>query len=120
MAKLQQGTDVVLPESAAVGRMSAQGTPRQVIEAVLLAQAGKLPLPVGVDLGEQGYWVGKVTQILPRDPALGTEQVMQSQYAQAIGNAEAQAYYSALKSRFKAEIKPGALAATTAPADGSR
>ena len=120
LAKLQKGTDVALPNSAAIGRMSAQGTPREVIEAVLLAQAGKLPVPVGVDLGEQGYWVGKVTQILPRDPALGTEQVMQSQYAQAIGNAEAQAYYNALKSRFKAEIKPDALAATAAPAGGSR
>jgi peptidyl-prolyl cis-trans isomerase D len=120
LAKLQGSTDVTLPDSAAIGRMSAQGTPREVIEAVLLAPTGKLPAPVGVDLGEQGYWVGKVTQILPRDPALGTEQIMQSQYAQAIGNAEAQAYYSALKSRFKAEVKPEALATATAPAGGSR
>jgi peptidyl-prolyl cis-trans isomerase D len=120
LAKLQKSSDVALPDSAAIGRMSAQGTPREVIEAVLLAPTGKLPVPVGVDLGEQGYWVGKVTQVLPRDPALGSEQVMQSQYAQAIGNAEAQAYYSALKSRFKAEVKPAALAAAAATTGGSR
>ena len=61
---------------------------------------------VGVDLGEQGYIVAKVAQVLPRDPALGNEQTMQSQYAQAIASAEMQAYYAALKTRYKAEIKP--------------
>ena len=61
--------------------------------------------------------VAKVTQVLPRDPALGNEQVMQSQYAQAMANAEMQAYYAALKTRYKAEIKPQVVdASASAPA----
>ena len=39
---------------------------------------------VGVDLGEQGYVVARVTKVLPRDPALASEQNLQGQYAQAV------------------------------------
>ncbi len=120
LAKLQQGADVKLPGSAVISRASAQGTPRAVIDAVLAAPSTKLPVPVMADLGEQGYWVGKVTQILPRDPALGSEQNMQAQYAQAIGNAEAQAYYNALKGRFKVDVNAQALAGESTPTSGGR
>jgi peptidyl-prolyl cis-trans isomerase D len=60
--------------------------------------------------------VAKVTRVLPRDPALGTEQTLQGQYAQAIASAEMQAYYAALKSRYKAEIKPRVAEAAAASA----
>ena len=117
LAQLNKSADTALPESAVIGRVGSQGVPRSLVDAVLAADAGKLPAPVGVDLGEQGYIVAKVTQVLPRDPALGNEQVMQSQYAQAIANAEMQAYYAALKTRYKAEIKPQVInASASAPA----
>jgi peptidyl-prolyl cis-trans isomerase D len=106
LAQVQKAGDTALPETLIIGRAGSQGIPRNLIDAVLAADASKLPAPLGVDLGEQGYVVAKVTQVLPRDPALGTEQTMQSQYAQAIASAEMQAYYAALKSRYKAEIKP--------------
>jgi len=105
LTQLQKAGDTALPETAVIGRVGAQGMPRSLIDAVLAADAAKLPAPVGVDLGEQGYMVAKVTQVLPRDPALGNEQAMQGQYAQAIASAEMQAYYAALKTRYKAEIK---------------
>ena len=69
LAQLQKDGAKSLPESAAIGRLSAQSVPRQVIDAVLGADASKLPVPLGVDLGPQGYWVGRVTQVLERDPA---------------------------------------------------
>jgi len=118
LAQLQKAGDTTaLPETAVIGRAGSQGVPRSLIDAVLGADASKLPLPLGVDLGDQGYLVAKVTQVMPRDPALGNEQTMQSQYAQAISSAEMQAYYSALKTRYKAEIKPAvAAAAASAPA----
>ncbi len=117
LAQLQKTGDTALPETAVIGRIGSQGMPRSLIDAVLAADAGKLPAPVGVDLGDQGYIVAKVTQVLPRDPSLGNEQAMQSQYAQAIASAEMQAYYAALKTRYKAEIKPRvAAAAASAPA----
>jgi peptidyl-prolyl cis-trans isomerase D len=106
LTQLQKASDTALPETAVIGRVGAQGMPRSVIDAVLAADAAKLPAPLGVDLGEQGYMVAKVTQVLPRDPALGNEKTLQTQYAQAIASAEMQAYYAALKARYKAEIKP--------------
>ncbi len=118
LAKLQQGSDAALPDNAVIGRAGAQGVPRPLIDAVLAADAGKLPAPVGVDLGPQGYVVARVMQVLPRDPAVASEQNLQAQYQQAVANAEMQAYYSALKTRFKAEIKPAAFssdAAASAP-----
>jgi len=116
LEQLKKGESAKLPETAAIGRMSAQSVPRSVIDAVLAADASKLPAPVGVDLGEQGYLVAQVTQVLPRDPALGNEQALQSQYAQAIASAEMQAYYAALKSRYKTEIKAQAVAAAASAA----
>ena len=112
LAQLRKNGDTALPETAVIGRIGSQGMPRSLIDAVLAADAGKLPAPVGVDLGDQGYIVAKVTQVLPRDPSLGNEQAMQSQYAQAIASAEMQAYYAALKTRYKAEIKPRVAAAS--------
>jgi peptidyl-prolyl cis-trans isomerase D len=120
LAQLQKGGELTLPESAVVSRASAQGLPRNVIDAVLGADASRLPAPVGIDLGDQGYLVARVTQVLPRDPAVASEENLQGQYAQAVANAEAQAYLAALKARYKAEIKTAALAADTAAAGAPR
>jgi peptidyl-prolyl cis-trans isomerase D len=120
LAQLQKGGDLTLPEKAVVGRAAAQGMPRNVVDAVLGADASKLPAPVGVDLGDQGYLVARVTQVLPRDPTAASEESLQGQYLQAVANAEAQAYLAALKARYKAEIKTTALAADTAAAGAPR
>jgi peptidyl-prolyl cis-trans isomerase D len=107
LAQVKVNADLKLPDSAVVGRAAAQqGMPRELIDAVLGADASKLPATVGVDLGAQGYVVARITQVLPRDPAIGSEQMLQGQYAQAIANAEMVAYYDALKTRYKAEVKP--------------
>jgi peptidyl-prolyl cis-trans isomerase D len=117
LAQLQKSADAKLPETAVVGRIGSQGLSRGMIDAVLGADTSKLPVPVGVDLGGQGYLVAKVTQVLPRDPAMANEQTLQSQYAQAIASAEMQAYYAALKKRYKAEVVPRVAAeAASAPA----
>jgi peptidyl-prolyl cis-trans isomerase D len=120
LARLEKGDDLALPENGVVGRASAQGTPRAVVDAVLAADASKLPKLVGVDLGAMGYTVARITQILPRDPAIGSDEAMQTQYAQAIGNAEAQAYYAARKDRYKVEIKAAAAAGDPSQAGTSR
>jgi len=117
LERLKKGEDVALSETAVIGRAAAQTVPRPVIDAVLAVDPGKLPVPVGVDLGAQGFVVAQVTQVLPRDAAAGNEQTLQSQYAQAVANAEMQAYYAALKARFNAQVKPlAAAAAASAPA----
>lgn len=115
LAQLRKDATLTLPHSETIGRMSAQQVPPAVIDAVLGADAAKLPVPLGVDLGAQGYWVGKVMQVLPRDAALADAQALQTQYAQAVAAAQMQAYFDALKARYKVEIKP-AVAALSASA----
>lgn len=110
LAQLRKDSALTLPHSEAIGRTSAQQVPPQVIDAVLGADASKLPLPLGVDLGGQGYWVGKVMQVLPPDAAPTDAQALQTQYAQAIAAAQMQAYFDALKKRYKVEINPAAAA----------
>jgi peptidyl-prolyl cis-trans isomerase D len=118
--QLKQGGDsVALPQSAIIGRAGSQGVPRELIDAVLGADASKLPAPVGVDLGAKGYVVARVSQVLPADAAQVNQPNLQAQFQQAVANAEAQAYYAALKSRLKVEVKSAALAqdaAASAPA----
>jgi peptidyl-prolyl cis-trans isomerase D len=102
-----------------ISRAQGQGTPKPVLDAVLRADASKLPTVVGVDLGLQGYLVMRITRILPRETPPGGDAPWQQQYAQIWAAAEAQAYEEALKRRYKVDIKPAALAAVAEPASGA-
>jgi peptidyl-prolyl cis-trans isomerase D len=119
LAALRAGGSDALPQNMTVSRLSAQGMPKPLLDAVLRADAGKLPALAGVDLGAQGYVVLRVTQVLPREAAPGGEEAMRGQYAQAWAAAEADAYVAALKKRYKVEIKAAAESladAASAPA----
>lgn len=111
------------PEQARLGaaqtvaRDQAQGLDAQVVEAVLRADATRLPAWVGVDLGDAGYVVARVNQVTPA-PAPAPEVLAQrrAQLAQAWGTAEERAYGRLLQRRYKAEIKvPSAAPAGAAP-----
>lgn len=108
LAALQKNSGETLPNTAIVSRAQMGGLPRSVLDPVLSADAGKLPAVIGVDLKDQGYIVVRVTQVLPREAAPGGDAALQSQYAQSFAAAEADAYLSALKVRYKAEIRPDA------------
>ncbi|MEY4765777.1 MAG: hypothetical protein RI907_2450, partial [Pseudomonadota bacterium] len=74
------------------------------------------------DLGDAGQAVVKLNQILPADQiALGGPARIQSQYAQLWSQAESEAYYGALKQRFKAQVslKAKATAADAAASAAS-
>jgi len=114
LAALRQAPGDNLPITATISRAQRQGLPPSVIDAVLRADAGKLPAVDGVDLGAQGYVVLRVTQVLPRDPVPGGDDALRQQYGQTWAAAEADAYLGALKKRFKVDVK--AVAATTADA----
>jgi peptidyl-prolyl cis-trans isomerase D len=100
-----------------ISRAQAQTLPRPLIEAVMQAPTTTLPAWVGVDFGEQGYAVVRIDKLLPRDTTAGSPTQLRRQYAQLWGAAEAEAYYAALKERYKARITGQAKAAP--PADGS-
>jgi len=115
LAALRGGADASgLAPAVLLSRASAQNQPRALIDAVLRADAGKLPLWLGVDLGEAGYAVVRLNAVkpLPADAPEMTQ--LLPRYAQAWGAAEAQAYYEALKTRYKVKIEGAAVAAAAA------
>lgn len=103
-----------LPAAVVVSRAQVADLPRALIDAVLKAPVDTLPAWTGVDLGEQGYAVAKINKVLPRDTAAMDAARSQAQYAQAWAAAESQAYYAALKERFKVQITGDAKAAAAA------
>jgi peptidyl-prolyl cis-trans isomerase D len=99
-----------------VSRAQARGLPPNVLDAVLKAPATTLPTFLGVDLGEQGYVVAKITKLWGRDPSFGNAAQARQQYGQIWGDAVAQAYYASLKARYKVSINTSALSASADPA----
>lgn len=96
-----------------VSRAALGGLSRAVVKAILSADTSKLPAYVGADSGDGGYVVARINKLLPRDPALIDPKRAAQQYGQAWAGAETQAYYEALKARYKTVIKPLAAAAAS-------
>jgi peptidyl-prolyl cis-trans isomerase D len=118
LAALKEGPDTALTEPLQkISRLQRNELPPVLLDAVMRAPAAKLPSFVGVDLGDQGYAVVKVTEVLPRDPLVADAERSRSQYGQTWADAEAQAYYAALKKRFKVDIKAKAAAAAASAAN---
>ena len=119
-AKLKQlkadpATD--LSAKTTLSRQQRQDLPVAAVDAVLRADAGKLPVPLGIDLGEEGYLVARIDAVLPRESL--DDAPARAQYGQAWSSAETRAYLEALKQRYKAEIRDNALA-SAAPAEAAR
>ncbi len=87
-----------------VSRAQPHDLPRPVLDAVLKAPVATLPAFVGVDLGAQGYIVAKITKLWGRDPSVADAAKAKDQYARIWGDAESQAYYDALKARYKVSV----------------
>ncbi len=105
-----------LDAAVTVSRAKPQGLSRAQLEAVLGADATKLPAAVGVAADDGSYVVVRINQLQARDPAVVDDQVAARQYAAAWARAEGQAYMAALKSQYKAAINIAAPAsAASAP-----
>lgn len=116
LAQLRAAPSTAMSEPAVtVSRATPKDLSRPVIDAVLKAPTASLPAFVGIDLGDAGYAVAKIDKVLGRDPIAADANGARGQYAQAWGDAESQAYYSALKSRLKVDIKPDAIGKGVAP-----
>jgi peptidyl-prolyl cis-trans isomerase D len=113
LAEIKATPATVLPETLTVSRAQVQGLPRPVVDAVMRAEASKLPAPLGVET-DTGFIVARLIQVLARDAVPGGDAAMQGQYAQAWAAAESLAYYDSLKKRLKVEIKAAALVAPAA------
>ncbi len=120
LAALKKAPDEALPTPLTVSRAQSQGAPKSVMDAVMQADAGKLPTVVGVDLQDQGYVVLRVVKVLPREPAPGGEDALRGQFTQAWAMAESEAYLAALKKRYKAQIVDGASMTSDAASAAGR
>ena len=94
-----------------LSRASAQGMPEAALNAVMRADAKKLPAVVGVELGNAGYLLVRIGKV--GAPEEATAKAAAPQFAQAQAAAEAQAYLEALKQSLKAKLLVAAPAAST-------
>ncbi|MBC8729955.1 SurA N-terminal domain-containing protein [Paraburkholderia sp. UCT2] len=100
-----------------VSRNDAQGVPPAALSAIYKVDAQKLPAYVGVDLGDDGYAIYRVNQIV--QPAATDAQhlaVAQQQIAQVDAQSQTEAYLKALRERSKVKIY-GTLDSAAQPAD---
>jgi peptidyl-prolyl cis-trans isomerase D len=99
-----------------VSRAKAEGLAPKAVEALMRADAGKLPAIVGVDLGADGYAVYRITKVtVPpvTDPA--RQQADAQQLAQVAGQNQLGAYFQSLKARSNVKLlKPAAASAPAA------
>ena len=97
-----------------ISRAQTEGLPRAAIEALLAADAAKLPAVLGLALPGQGYLVARIDRVLQREPNAAQDKALQAEYTQAWARAEAEAYYQALSSRYKMEKRVDPVAAAAA------
>ncbi len=106
MAQWKTNAPSTLPSSVIVTREGQPTVPNELLDAVLQADISKLPTWVGVDLGNKGYSVVRISQVLPRAPSENANAAQeQQQFGQMLSRAENQAYQKLLEHRFKTEIK---------------
>lgn len=105
MAQWKTNAPANLPASTIVTREGQPTVPNQLMDAVLQADISKLPAWIGVDLGNRGYAVVRLSQVLPRAPSETANAVQeQQQFGQMLARAENMAYQKLLERRYKTEI----------------
>jgi peptidyl-prolyl cis-trans isomerase D len=109
-----------LAPQVTVSRNASHGLQHKEVDAALRADTSKLPAWIGVDLGEQGYSVIKVTASVARDTVSPQQAKAEiAEFDQLWARAESQAYYQWLKQQYKVEIKAAKPAADAFSADKS-
>lgn len=103
-------------QTVTVSRTKADGLSPKAVEAIMRADATKLPAVVGVDLGADGYAIYRIAKVSsPTQANPGQRDAEAQQLAQLAGQAELAAYYETLKARAKVKIlRP--VTATDVPA----
>lgn len=118
LAKLKQsGSADGFGAAVTVSRQQPAGLPPKAVEAVMRADASKLPAMVGVDLGAQGYAIyriAKVSQPAQANPA--QRQADAQQLSQLAGQSELEAFFESLKARSEVEVLKPAAPAESQPA----
>jgi len=114
LAAVQKDASITLPQSGTVGRSVRDSTAApQVTEAALKVDLSKGPVVTGVTLPDGAYVVLRVVKDVPL-PANDPEgQQSHAMFARAFDEAESQAVYEALKTRYKAKIDEARVSQAT-------
>ncbi|WP_454763754.1 SurA N-terminal domain-containing protein [Cupriavidus campinensis] len=92
-------------QAVTVSRMKADGMSPKAVEAIMRADATKLPAMVGVDLGADGYAIYRIAKVsAPAQVNPGQREAEAQQLGQLAGQTELAAYYEALKARAKVKV----------------
>ncbi|MFY9316620.1 MAG: SurA N-terminal domain-containing protein [Burkholderiales bacterium] len=112
LAALAKGGDAGPSWAAAkaVSRQDPQGLPQPALRKVMAADASKLPAYAGVERGEEGYALYRVSRVIPAE-ARSAAQVAEgrARYDQQAGVEQLDAYLASLRARAKIEVKRAAL-----------
>ena len=107
LAKLRKGEEAGVAWGAAktVARRSPQGLLADVLQAVLSADAARLPAFVGAARGEEGYALYRVVRVLAAETKTAEQlRADQARAERAAGAEQFSAYVAALRARTKVEI----------------
>ncbi|WP_066738111.1 SurA N-terminal domain-containing protein [Cupriavidus sp. D384] len=100
-----------------VSRAKADNLSPKAVDAIMRADATKLPSVVGVDLGADGYAIYRISKVsTPAEANAGQRQADAQQLSQLAGQTELAAYYEALKAQAKVKILHPAKSEDQAPA----
>ena len=108
-----------LEDPITVSRTQAQSLPQPLIDAVMKAPTDPLPSWTRVDFGEEGVALVRIDKLLPRDASTGDIKSLQRQYGQIWAAAEGEAYYEALRERYKVKVTAPAATAAGEAASGA-
>ena len=109
IAKLEAwkgGAEATLPAAVVAARGPSSTIQGPLLNAILRADTTTLPAWTGVDLGNQGYAVARITKVMERTPVAPEAAAQErGQYTSVIAKAESDAYFQLLKARHKVQIK---------------
>jgi peptidyl-prolyl cis-trans isomerase D len=103
------GAAASLGAAIVIGRDQVQGLPVPVVTAALSAKVAKdAPTWAGVDLGQAGYAVVRVSKVMERNaPDAARAEQERAQLGQLWNQAESEAFLEALKARHKVKVMGG-------------
>jgi len=112
LAALAKGSDagIAWAASKAVSRQDAQGLPGAALRKVMTVNASTLPAYAGVERGEEGYALYRITKLIPGVPKAGPEAAeSQARLDRQVGSEQLDAYVASLRARARVEVRPANL-----------
>jgi peptidyl-prolyl cis-trans isomerase D len=107
LATLAKGGDGALQWGAAktVSRRDAQGLAPEALHKVMTANVSKLPAFTGVERGELGYAVYRISKVIAAEPKAGPDSAAElAAIDRQSGTEQLDAYVASLRARAKVEI----------------